>query len=122
MARNINIPRGDGNVTQARGSGGMTIGAAARASGITAKMIRFYEAEGLLPQADRSGSGFRLYFKEDLRRLQFIALARSADIGLAEIRQMVEQKQPLADLLLRSLDQRAQRIKDVRNALLEGAM
>lgn len=118
--KSTNVPRGAASVTATRSAGGMTIGAAARSTGVSEKMIRHYEQLGLLAPATRSSSGYRLYTGKDLDRLAFIALARSASIGLDEIRQML--KTPPAKLapLLQVLDDRASRINDVRNALIAG--
>ena len=54
----------------------MTIGEAARASGVTQKMIRYYERIGLLPPAERERRGYRLYGPEDVDALRFIGRAR----------------------------------------------
>ncbi|MBZ7925317.1 Cu(I)-responsive transcriptional regulator [Ensifer adhaerens] len=67
----------------------MNIGEASRASGVSTKMIRYYETIGLIPQADRSESGYRNYGDNDVHTLQFIR--RSRDLGFT-----VEQ---MADLL-----------------------
>ena len=63
----------------------MNIGQAAKASGVSAKMIRYYEEIGLLPAPGRSAAGYRLYGAADRERLRFIAKARAIGFTLREI-------------------------------------
>lgn len=62
-----------------------SIGEAARDSGVSVKMIRHYEAIGLLPVAARSEGGYRVYRPEDVHALRFIGNARALGFPLAEI-------------------------------------
>ena len=67
----------------------MNIGQASAASGVSAKMIRHYEATGLIPPADRSAAGYRHYGTADLHTLHFIRRARDLGFPLAEISQLL---------------------------------
>ena len=67
----------------------MQIGQAAKASGVSAKMIRHYEAIGLVPAADRRESNYRDYSREDLHRLGFIKRARNLGFSMEEIRDLL---------------------------------
>ena len=64
----------------------MNIGHAAEVSGVSAKMIRHYEAIGLVPRADRRDSGYRDYGPEDVHRLGFVRRARDLGFSLERIR------------------------------------
>jgi MerR family copper efflux transcriptional regulator len=63
----------------------MNIGQAAKAAGVTPKMIRHYEATGLLPAAVRTATGYRVYGEADIRALRFIRQARALGFPLADL-------------------------------------
>jgi Cd(II)/Pb(II)-responsive transcriptional regulator len=70
----------------------MKIGAIARATRTPVETIRYYEREGLLPQAPRSEGNYRIYAAEHVERLAFIRHCRSLDMALAEIRLLLRFK------------------------------
>jgi Cu(I)-responsive transcriptional regulator len=67
----------------------VTIGEAARLTGLTAKRVRHYESLGLLPRATRTESGYRLYDDAALHTLRFVAHARALGFGMDEIAELV---------------------------------
>ncbi len=67
----------------------MNIGEAAKATGLSAKMIRHYESIQLLPAAKRSLSGYRRYNETDIHTLVFIQKSRVLGFSLAEIKELV---------------------------------
>lgn len=63
----------------------MNIGEAAKVSGVSAKMIRYYEDIGLIPPPARTSSGYRAYSESDLHRLNFVRRARDLGFSVKEI-------------------------------------
>jgi DNA-binding transcriptional MerR regulator len=64
----------------------LTISDAARASGVSAHTLRYYERAGLLDPIDREASGHRRYGEEDLVRIQFLTKLRSTGMPIRQIR------------------------------------
>ncbi len=105
----------------------MNIGQAARASGVSAKMIRHYESIGLVPPADRRDSGYRDYGAADLHRLCFIRHARDLGFSLERIRVLLglwsdpgrsnADVKAIAKAHVRELEERARQLNEMADAL-----
>ena len=67
----------------------MNIGEASQASGVSSKMIRYYEQTGLIPAADRTSSGYRDYSDKDIHMLRFIRRARDLDFPVPQISELL---------------------------------
>lgn len=68
----------------------MNIGQASTASGVSAKMIRYYEEIGLVRPASRTAANYRTYGDEEVHRLRFIRRARSLGFSLEETERLLE--------------------------------
>ena len=67
-----------------------TIGEAAAASGVSAKMIRHYEKIGLIEAADRTDAGYRLYTPADIHTLRFVRRARNLGFSVDDISELLD--------------------------------
>ena len=67
----------------------MNIGEASAATGISAKMIRYYEETGLIRPAHRTQSGYRVYQDNDIQTLRFIRRARDLGFSVRQIEDLL---------------------------------
>src|SRR5690625_1711055 len=67
----------------------MNIGEAAKASGVSAKMIRYYESIGLIPAPARTAAGYRVYSEPEIHTLRFIRRSRELGFSVARISQLL---------------------------------
>ena len=67
----------------------MNIGRASQESGVSAKMIRHYEAIGLMTRARRTDGGYRIYDGNDIHTLRFIRRARELGFSMKQIERLL---------------------------------
>jgi MerR family transcriptional regulator, copper efflux regulator len=67
----------------------LEIGRASKASGVSVKMIRHYEAIGLLKKVARTYANYRVYTENDVHTLRFIKRARALGFSMEDIRQLL---------------------------------
>lgn len=67
----------------------MKIGDISKITGLKIETIRFYEAEGLIPAPDRTGSNYRVYDRSHLDRLSFIKRSRDLGFTLEQVRELL---------------------------------
>ena len=105
----------------------MNIGQAAKASGVSAKMIRHYEEVGLIPAPNRTDSGYRQYTDSEVHTLQFIRRSRDLGFSIPQIGELVglwqNRKRPsrqvkaMALAHIAELEQKAQEILAMKSTL-----
>lgn len=107
----------------------MNISQAAKHSGLSAKMIRHYEAIGLLAPAERGDNGYRHYGAADLQRLAFIKRSRDLGFSLEEVGRLLDLWQnrqrasadvkALAAAHLETLERKIEELVSLRDTLQE---
>ena len=68
----------------------LSISDAAKASGVSAHTLRYYERAGLLDPVDRAESGHRRYAEDDLVRIQFLTKLRATGMPIRKIREYAD--------------------------------
>ena len=67
----------------------LKIGDAAERTGLAPSAIRYYENSGVLPEAERTDSGYREYGDDDVELLRFVARLRALEFPLSDVREIV---------------------------------
>lgn len=68
----------------------MRIGELAKRAGVSVQTVRYYERRGLLPEPDRTRSGYRAYDAGDLQRLEFVLRVKTLGFTLSEIAELLD--------------------------------
>ena len=76
----------------------LSIGALASRTGLPVRTIRFYSDAGVVPEADRSEAGYRLYGEDALARLGLVRTLRDLGIDLPTIRRVLEREVSVPDV------------------------
>ncbi len=76
----------------------ISIGQMARLTGLPVKTVRYYSDIGLVPEAERSPSGYRRYDQAGLARLELVRTLRDLGFDLATIRQVLDRQAGLAEM------------------------
>lgn len=107
----------------------MTVGDAAKAAGVSRKAVRLYEAKGLLPTAERTDAGYRLYAAADVDLLRFIRQAKTLGLTLAEIGDVLDIRRggippcrhvtALLDRRITEIDQTMRELRQLRRSLAD---
>ncbi len=91
----------------------MVIHGLARQTGIPAKTIRHYESIGLFPPPTRAENNYRQYAPTDVKRLRFMASARSLGLSLDDISEILAARDDGNAPCQRVLDTIAQRLNEI---------
>lgn len=105
----------------------MNIGQAAKASGISGKMIRYYESIGLIAPARRTESGYRIFSEKDIHALRFISRARGLGFSVEQMGNLLALWQDrhrasadvkaVAQAHMEELDLKIKKLQDMRQTL-----
>lgn len=105
----------------------INVGAAAKATRVSPKAVRLWEAKGLLPPAGRTEAGYRLFDQQDLGVLKFIRQAKTLGLTLSEIKDILDLQRggaapcgrviELLDAHIADIDQTLNELRQLRSAL-----
>lgn len=106
-----------------------SIGTASKQSGVNIETIRYYERENVLPDAERTASGRRVYTDKDIARMRFIKRCRQLGFSIADIRTLLalsdeEEKscgtiKAIGEGQLAQVREKINDLRDIEKALIE---
>ncbi|MFE3171875.1 MerR family transcriptional regulator [Amycolatopsis sp. NPDC059235] len=79
-------------------TGRYPIGELARRTGLSARTIRFWSDSGVIPPAERSAGGYRLYSADAVGRLHLVRTLRELGFGLDKVREVLDSQSTLAEV------------------------
>ncbi|MCE3236913.1 MAG: merR1 [Vampirovibrio sp.] len=104
-------------------------GTLAKRANVNPETLRYYEREGLLPEPERSETGYRLYADEDVKRVRFIKRAQELGFSLKEIKELLalkldasqsaSQVKKLAELKIQDIEAKIQSLRAMKSILSE---
>lgn len=105
----------------------MWIGRTAKAAGVNAQTLRYYERRGLIPRPARRGSGYREYSDDAVHVVRFIKRAQDLGFSLDEIEQLIALRgvrraerhrvRALAQRKIEEIDRKTAQLRSMRQAL-----
>lgn len=103
----------------------LTRGTLAKRCGINRETVRYYERVGLLPEPDRSPSGYCLFPETIVERIRFIKRAQSVGFSLDQIKTVLELKaqtnmpiEAIVQSQIVEIDLKIQALQSMRSLLL----
>ena len=94
----------------------MTIKEVEERTGLTRSSIRFYEKEKLIIPSRNESNGYRDYSEENVRDIEKIAYLRTIRISLDSIRNVIDEKVTMREVLKKQRDILNKEIEDCANA------
>jgi DNA-binding transcriptional MerR regulator len=95
----------------------MTIGQVAKQAGLSVETIRFYERRGLIPEPERTPSGYRQYAPRVVDQIKFIRHARELGFSLKEISELLALRDGAPDACGRVEEMTRRKIVDLDSQL-----
>ena len=100
----------------------LTIGELAKAAGVPASTVRYYERTELLRRPPRSASNYRLYSEEDVYRVRFIRAAQATGFTLDDVAELLQPSpcrkvQQRIEARLEEVSARLQELRHVQRVL-----